>query len=139
MRFAKFSPYAVQLNYTRASSSETRGRRRSRAYQVFYESTSKYVSFRVKGAAKGSLGNRYKMILRNMDTDKFRIRVWDETDTLLGVVNTTEGMAGMAAAIAGSSDLSPIISVAVTGTISVDQQFSAGTGVGSATTFRGGA
>ena len=139
MRFAKFSPYAVQLNYTRASSSETRGRRRSRAYQVFYESTSKYVSFRLKGVASGSIGNRYKMILRNMDTDKFRIRVWDETDTLLGVVNTTEGMAGMAAAIAGSSDLSPIISVAVTGTISVDQQFSAGTGVGSATTFRGGA
>ena len=139
MRFAKFSPYRVQLNYTRASSSETRGRRRSRAYQVFYESTSKYVSFRVKGAAKGSLGNRYKMILRNMDTDKFRIRVWDETDTLLGVVNTTEGMAGMAAAIAGNSDLSPIVSVAVRGTIGINQQFSAGTGIGSATNFYGGA
>jgi len=139
MRFAKFSPYRVQLNYTRASSSETRGRRRSRAYQVFYENSSNFVAFKVKGAAKGFIGNRYKMILRNMDTDKFRIRVWDQDNTLIGVVNTTEGMEGMAEAIAGNSDLSPLISVFITGTISVNQQFSAGTGIGSATTFHGGA
>jgi hypothetical protein len=138
MRFSKFGPYAVQLNYTRASSPKTRGRRRSRAYQVFYESRSKFVAFKLKGVARGSIGNRYKMILRKMDTDKFRIRVWDQNNSLVGVVNTTEGMAGMAAAIEGSSDLSPIISVAVTGTISVNQQFSAGTGIGSATNFHGG-
>ena len=74
-----------------------------------------------------------------MDTDKFRIRVWDQNDTLIGVVNSTEGMAGMQAAIEGDSDLAPIISVAVKGTISVNQQFSAGTGIGSATNFSGGA
>jgi hypothetical protein len=140
MRFAKFSPFAGQLNYTRASSRSRTGRQRSsRASQVFYESSSKYVSFRLKGAAKGSIGNRYKMILRKMDTNKFRIRVWDQNDSLIGVVNTTEGMAGMAAAIEGSSALSPIISVAVRGTISVNQQFSAGTGIGSGTNFSGGA
>ena len=138
MRFSKFGPYAAQLNYIRASSIKTRGRRRSRAYQVFYESSTQFVSFKLKGVAKGSIGNRYKMILRNMDTDKFRIRVWDQNDTLVGVVNSTEGMAGMAAAIAGDSDLAHIISVTVTGSISINQQFSAGTGIGSATNFHGG-
>ena len=140
MRFAKFSPFAGQLNYTRASSrSSSRRQGRSRAYQVFYESSSQIVSFRLKGVASGSIGNRYKMILRNMDTDKFRIRVWDQDDTLVGVVNSTEGMAGMQAAIEGDSDLAPIISVAVRGAISVNKQFSAGTGIGSATNFYGGA
>ena len=140
MRFAKFSPFAGQLNYTRASSRSKAGRQRSsRAYQVFYESSSKVASFRLKGVASGSIGNRYKMILRNTATDKFRLRVWDETDTLIGVVNSTEGMAGMQAAIESNADLAPIISVKVRGTISVNQQFSAGTGIGSATTFRGGA
>lgn len=140
MRFAKFSPFAGQLNYTRASSRSRSGKRQgsSRAYQVFYESSTQFVSFKLKGVAKGSIGNRYKMILRNMDTDKFRIRVWDQNDTLVGVVNSTEGMAGMQAAIEGDSDLAPIISVAVKGAISINQQFSAGTGIGSATNFHGG-
>ena len=78
------------------------------------------------------------MILRNMDTDKFRIRVWDQNDSLVGVVNSTEGMAGMQAAIEGNSDLAPIISVAVRGTISVNQQFSGGVGIAYATNFVGG-
>ena len=140
MRFAKFSPFAGQLNYTRASSRSRNGRlRSSRASQVFYESSSKYVSFRLKGAANGSIGNRYKMILRLMATNHWRVRVWDETGTLVGVVNATAGMAGMAEKIAADSDLAPILSVAVRGTISVNQQFSAGTGIGSGTNFHGGA
>jgi len=138
MRFAKFSPYARQLNYTRASSPKTRRTRSSRASQVFYEDRTCYVSFRLKGAAKGSIGNRYKMILRMTATNKFRVRVWDQTDTLVGVVNSTTGMGDMAAAIAGSADLSPILTVAVTGTINENTQFSAGTGIGSSTNFHGG-
>jgi len=47
-------------------------------------------------------------------------------------------MGDMAAAIAGNSDLSPIIDVAVTGTINETTQFSAGAGIGSATNFYGG-
>jgi len=140
VRLSKMGPGGMISPGRATNSLSKRGRTRSgtNAGQVFYEDRSCYVVFQLKGSARGSIGNRYKMILRMTATNKFRVRVWDQTDTLVGVVNSTTGMGDMAAAIAGNSDLSPIIDVAVTGTINETTQFSAGTGIGSATNFYGG-
>ena len=128
----------------RLSLGGSRGSARSRrsgslgAVKVFYEDRRNYCTFRLKGTAAGSIGNKWCMILYKSSSGRFSIRVWDQDATLLATVTVSGGMAGLPAAIASNGALGPIVTMEITGTIDNDTAFSTGITHASCAYFRGG-